>query len=284
MKKYARKPIHINVPDHVTHPAAYVEAARARILVNAYKTYRAKNPRADEINDFLEENHENEFYGSLLEQLEENGKLSDKQTAIVLKAIDKNAERISAWEAEKKKAHEKDVKNSNHVGTVKKRMDFDLTLIHVSKFEVEDPYNYYRTTSTRYVYNFKDADGNVVVYMGSAELALDICLEGHVNYTKEQQEKYFNLAQQPFDHNESRQVFLKKGGKATIKATVKKHDTYKGVKQTYIQRPVVTAVTTPRGTQFDKNDVINVGTVKTLEEFQRYFDRVQSDRSFINIL
>ena len=261
MKPNPRKPIHINVPDHVRDPELYIHAARLRITNNARKTWIAKTPRFDEIETFLNQNDYNDFYHSLLVQLDENGKLSDKQTAIVLKAIDKKAERATAWEKKKTELHKADVDNSTHIGVVGKRVELDLTLSFVTSF---DAYcNYSRSNTTRYIYNFKDADGNVVIYKGSSELGLDICFQG--NYCFDDHSGYV--------HKECRDILVKKGGRVTLKGTIKKHDEYKGVKQTIVSRPAVSSITTERGIKFNKNDVVDFGDITVGDDVYTYFDR-----------
>ena len=80
-----------------------------------------------------------------------------------------------------------------HVGTVGKRHEFDITVERVHSYETD-----YGMT---HVNVCRDASNNIVVYKGSNEWY--------------------------------------KGDRLVVKATVKEHSDYEGVKQTVIQRPKV---------------------------------------------
>lgn len=87
---------------------------------------------------------------------------------------------------------------SEYVGTVKKRDVFSLKLISVKTIE-----GYYGDT---YIHNFVDNDNNLLTWFGSSHL------------------------------RDKEGVYIEKGTDVVVKATVKTHDEYNGVKQTVVQR------------------------------------------------
>lgn len=118
--------IHINVPDHVENPSAYIEAAQARIRANARKTWLRTTERAQEIDDFLL-GQQSGFLGDMAARLKDNGKLTLGQSAAVLKIIDERA-------AERAK-RDQPIEGALYVGEVGKRFIIDLSIERVSSFD-----------------------------------------------------------------------------------------------------------------------------------------------------
>lgn len=124
--------------------------------------------------------------------LDEWGGLTDKQTELVRKAL----ERAEKWEAERQAkyaAQRQADAQGVWVGEVGKRQVFRL--------KVERVHSYENDFGTTYINVCRDPDNNLVVYKGSQRW-----------YKNEELE---------------------------VKATVKEHSEYEGVKQTMIQRPKV---------------------------------------------
>jgi hypothetical protein len=95
---------------------------------------------------------------SIRESLVEWGALTEKQAALVRKALAKRKEWQKEREQREAQRQERDAK-SKHVGTVGKRQEFRLTVEKVIEYE------------TRYGLMFvnlcRDEDDNIVVYKGS---------------------------------------------------------------------------------------------------------------------
>lgn len=100
-------------------------------------------------------------------------------------------------EAAKKKEQEKAVV-SEYVGTVKKRENFNVTLDNIITVE-----SYYGDT---YIHKFTDTNGNQLVWFGSKRLRDE---DGEI---------------------------IENGTQVQVKATVKKHEEYNGIKQTTVNR------------------------------------------------
>lgn len=119
------------------------------------------------------------------------GGLTEKQALAVRSIIAKNAERKAQYRAE--------ALTKVHVGTVGERRDFDLTVKFTTSYDTQ--------FGTTWVFVMEDAEGNVVVYKGSAWL--------------------YNAAKN----------MVEKGDTVSLKATIKEHGERDGVKQTIIARP-----------------------------------------------
>ena len=209
-----------SVPAHVENESAYIRATEAHIRNNARKG-RAKRWLATEAgrraNDFimgegeflgeprqhinacgeeyesrdwhpLREAAAGEFFGKMSDAICHWGALTDGQTAAVLKMIDRAQERIDRRNA----AKQAQADSSSWVGDIKERRVFELTISHIHSMHTQWGYSA--------IHIMQDADQNVVIYKGSANVG-------------------------------------KKGETITIKATIKAHDERDGVKQTIITRP-----------------------------------------------
>ncbi|CAM0063921.1 hypothetical protein VPHK567_0016 [Vibrio phage K567] len=111
-------------------------------------------------------------------------------------AYSKGVEKEEIMKAKAKKVEE--LGESEYIGTVKKRETFTLTLEKVIVLD-----GYYGDT---YIHRFRDEQNNLVVWFGSKRLE-----------NKEDE-------------------YVAEGEKATVKATVKTHEEFKGEKQTLVQR------------------------------------------------
>jgi len=114
-------------------------------------------------------------------------------------------------EEERRLAELRDFSNSEWVAEPKKRIDLDLTLVDVYEFDGYS-YSYYDDGKT-YLYKFRDADGNCFVWK----------TKKYMWEWRQEDDDVWNV------------VAVK------MRATVKEHSTYRGVKQTVIVRPAVSA-------------------------------------------
>jgi len=96
-----------------------------------------------------------------------------------------------------------------YVGEPKKRFDFTLTLASDHEFE-----GYYGLT---HVYEFADEDGNCIVWMTGNPIEC-------------------------YDEESDQWVYAEVGDKIEMKATVKEHKEYKGIKQTMVNRPKINRI------------------------------------------
>jgi hypothetical protein len=134
---------------------------------NAKKTWRANTPRATEIEDALCAGREHDgmsfvryidgFLGSLAQAFDRFGKLTDAQSAAVLKGIDARAAKRAQWDAERAELNARRV----HVGTVGEKLT--LTLSVVRRIFVDTQYG------SLSIFIMEDADRNVIVYKGNAD-------------------------------------------------------------------------------------------------------------------
>jgi hypothetical protein len=142
----------------IEHPEAYAAAVKSHILQNARKTWVKNNPRAGEIMDFFHSGARlGEFMHDMSLSLDTYGKLSEKQTAAVLKSIDGAAARKAQWAAERATADAGKV----HLGAVGEKLTVELTVVHIVVLD-----GHWGTT---YMHICEDAAGNVVVYKGKAD-------------------------------------------------------------------------------------------------------------------
>jgi len=147
--------------------AAYEAAIHRNIISNARKTWEAKTPRADEIVSALADGREYRDYGASFTYAEgfmgkmawafdTFGKLTEGQSAAILKGIDARAAKRAEWA--KKNAEENAA--SVHVGEVGKRVELTLSCYH--EIKIEGSYG------VSWVHLCKDPDNNIVVYIGNS--------------------------------------------------------------------------------------------------------------------
>lgn len=120
------------------------------------------------------------------------------------------AERKS--EAEAKAAYDAVVagfKAGNYVGQPKKRMDFTLTVTNIRQFE-----GYYGMTN---LYEMADEDGNCIVWFTGSIIEC-------------------------YDEESDEWLVAEVGDKVSMRATVKEHKEYRGIKQTVVNRPKVNSI------------------------------------------
>ena len=220
----------------------YYAAIRRNIKQNARITrernWLAANPSAQRIIDWFERKGEfaavrnaegimeihpacvrqfdgsfGDFLNNLRNSWLEWGHLSEKQTAIVLAAIDRAVERLATAE---QRAADRRAANalSQHVGTVGARGEWTLRLEKVIDFDSQ--------FGRVYINLMRDEAGNIVVYKGSNSLwfAAQETAQGREN------------------GNPTYTLDLPRGG-VTLRftATVKAHGERDGAKQTILARP-----------------------------------------------
>ena len=186
----------------IENPAAYEAAIHRNIIANAQKTWAKNTPRSGEIQNALNagrdgQNYEESFIGSLAKAFDSYGKLSEKQSAAILKGIDARQAKKAEWAS-------KDVElnaQREFLGVVGEKVTLTLTIKKVIVWD--------SNFGTQYLYILEDAQQNVVIYKGNAK----------VFYTDESGE------------------YRKLGSTVTVIATVKEHGVRNEVKQTVIQRP-----------------------------------------------
>ena len=181
---------------------AYDSAIKRNILNNARQTWRANTERGGEIEFALGAGRVNggyseDFIGSLAKAFDSYGKLTEKQSAAVLKGIDARAARRAEW-ADKQAVIDA---AREHIGAVGEKASLSLTIkkiIHMQGVAFS-----YRDSGVTTLYIMEDAQNNVVIYKGNSA-AFDSAEEGQL---------------------------------ITLSATIKAHGVRNGVKQTIIQRP-----------------------------------------------
>lgn len=99
--------------------------------------------------------------------------------------------------------------SGTYVGEPRKRIDFTLTLASDYEFD-----GYYGNT---HVYEFADEDGNCIVWMTQNPIEC-------------------------YDEESDQWVYAEIGDTVTMKATVKEHKEYKGIRQTVINRPKINSI------------------------------------------
>ena len=192
----------------IENPVAYENAIKRNIIANAQKTWRANTERAGEIesalidgisyNDYGDfKGYNDDFMGSMAKAFYTYGKLSPKQSEVILKGIDARIARKAEW-ADKRAVLDA---TKEHVGTIGQKITFTLTIVHIVVLE--------GIFGTTYIHIMEDADKNTVIYKGNSSV---------VGWTPEGAVRV-------------------KGDTLTITATVKEHGVRNGVKQTVIQRP-----------------------------------------------
>lgn len=116
--------------------------------------------------------------------------------------------------------------HSEWVGKEGSRMELELTLVRVYEYERQAyGYSYGYHPETVHIYTLADAEGNCFVWKSANHLGVDIVKE----VCKDGSERLDWVPAEP-------------GDKVRMKATVKEHNEYKGIKQTVINRPKVKEV------------------------------------------
>ena len=99
-----------------------------------------------------------EFLDNMRKAIDEWGGLTDGQHAAVAKSFAAAKDKLAGREVARAEAKAADA-NTNHVGTVGERRDFDLTAERTHSFDSQ--------FGTVYITIFRDTDNNVIVYKGS---------------------------------------------------------------------------------------------------------------------
>lgn len=121
------------------------------------------------------------------------------------------------YEAELRLAELGKFEHSEWVGELKQRVDMELTLVRIGCYE-RRAYGYRDALETVRVYTLADADGNCIVWKTTSWLDID--------------DEYCYMQAEP-------------GDEVIMKATVKEHGEYRGVKQTVVARPKVKFIGKP---------------------------------------
>ena len=154
---------------HIENEAAYSAAIKRNIINNALKTWMANTDRAEEILTALNAgrvinaesgyfSYTEDFIGAIAWAIDTYGKLTEKQSAAVLKGIDARQAKREQWAQERA---ERDAA-SEWVGEVGKRIELTLNVNHVVTLCGE-----YGMT---FINLCRDDFGNAVVYKGSNDL------------------------------------------------------------------------------------------------------------------
>ena len=186
----------------IENPAAYEAAIHRNIIANAQKTWAKNTPRSGEIQNALNagrdgQNYEESFIGSLAKAFDSYGKLSEKQSAAILKGIDARQAKKAEWASKDAELNAQ----REFLGVVGEKVTLTLTIKKVIFWD--------SNFGTQYLYILEDANQNVVIYKGNS----------NVFYIDESGE------------------YRKLGSTVTVIATVKEHGVRNEVKQTVIQRP-----------------------------------------------
>lgn len=200
--------------NNIEFPELYAAATKARILKNATTTFlRRFEDAADIIAYINHEHYGNWFLLQMRQNFEDYGKLSDKQVAAVRRIKAKRAER----RAEREVQRAEEIKTKGHVGEIKERRDFVLTLKFKTGFEYQP--QFWGDTGYKDILIFQDADGNEYKYVGLS-IPLMIIKDGGRHLTE-----------------------VQIGDQFSFRATIKAHDNYKGCPQTVLARPANVIIT-----------------------------------------
>jgi len=204
--------------NHIEFPELYAAATKARIIQNATTTFFRKFEDAAEILAYVNHEHYgNSFLLQMKQSFEDYGKLSEKQVEAIRRIRAKRAERRAERDAERAEA----IKTKGHVGEVKERREFDLTLKFKAGFDYQPMF--YGDPGYKDILIFEDKDGNEYKYVGLS-IPLTIVKQdvptGCPNITE-----------------------VKVGDRYTFRATIKAHETYRGCPQTVLARPANVIVT-----------------------------------------
>jgi len=192
---------------HIHNPQRYEAAIQARIKMNARMTRKKKwlatyndakqieewlcgYYTCDE-SDLMPYRPNSKFLDSMMEDLQEWGQLTERQTEAVRNAYHKSIDNEKKYAVECKAKNEK----VEFVGDIKERREFILTVKHVHEFCSQ--------WGVVFINICEDQKGNPIVCKGGFNW------EDRINTT------------------------------IKIKATIKAHDIYKGLKQTVINRPKI---------------------------------------------
>ena len=155
--------------NHIENEAAYVAAIKRNIIQNAQKTWRINTHRAEEIEETIQDGrvfdldestvvYKENFIGSMAHAFDTYGKLTEKQSAAVLKGIDARQVKLEQWAQQRA---ERDAA-SEWIGYIGKRIELTLTVNHV----VTLCGNY----GVTFINLCRDNFDNAVVYKGSNDL------------------------------------------------------------------------------------------------------------------
>jgi hypothetical protein len=198
---------------HIHNEAAYAEATAKRIAKNRITGRRNRwiNEQPDReqlIIRLRDGSGNNPFLNKMHDLIEDRGSLSPNMEAAVRKTF-------ADADARKAKALAEDA-GSQHVGVLKKRMELTLTVKAILTFAVTDEdgdtaYEIYLTIT-------KDEVGNVVILKGQRVRMM-------INKEKGDWQ------------------WVEKGDVLTLKATPVVHGVRDGIKQTVVNRPVISKIT-----------------------------------------
>ena len=155
--------------NHIENEAAYSAAIKRNIIGNAQKTWLANTERSEEIFTAVNAGriidgqyghmcYADNFLGSMAHSFDTYGKLTEKQSAAVLKGIDARQVKLEQW-AQERAARDA---ASEWVGYIGKRIELTLTVNHV----VTLCGNY----GVTFINLCRDNFDNAVVYKGSNDL------------------------------------------------------------------------------------------------------------------
>ena len=205
----------------IQNPTAYANATKNYILANAQTTFMRTYDRAQEVVDAIAAGrvysddgyrltgYADNFIGAMAQAFDTFGKLTEKQVEAVLRGIDSRAERMGQWVAKQAMIDAA----SEHFGEVGQRVD--LELVFERKFWLEPAFG--SKFGGKYMVLCRTPDGNIVKYMGNSDCMI---------YNMIQRDGWVDVGDD-----------LQRGQTFKVKATIKSHDLYKGVKQTSITRP-----------------------------------------------
>ena len=155
--------------DHIEYPEAYKAAVKRNIIGNAQKTWLANTERSEEIftavnagrtidGQYGHAGYADNFLGSMAHAFDTYGKLTEKQSAAVLKGVDARQVKLEQW-AQERAARDA---ASEWIGYIGKRIELTLTVNHV----VTLCGNY----GVTFINLCRDNFDNAVVYKGSNDL------------------------------------------------------------------------------------------------------------------
>lgn len=138
---------------------------------------------------------------------------------INLRPADEIAAEEKRREAERKLREIGKFEHSEWVGEEKARMELELTLVRDYEYD-RMAYGRYNAVETFHIYTFADAEGNCIVWKTANPIDIE--------WWDADDEWHFEAAEV--------------GDRVAMKATVKEHGEYRGVKQTVINRPCIVAI------------------------------------------
>ena len=119
------------------------------------RDYRCKCKRVDHPMSFYARG---DFLSKMRDAIDNWGGLTDGQHAAVAKSFANAKDKLAGRDAKRAEANAADA-NTNHVGTVGERQEFELTAERTHSFDGQ--------FGTTYITIFRDADNNIIVYKGS---------------------------------------------------------------------------------------------------------------------